>query len=651
MNSTSQYFASSQRGFATILVVLLVGLALGASVLGTAYYLRSSQKSLVASHALTNAQSGAWTGVEIFRKYLNDLDGETILSLNNQTLHLNVQAGRELTVSQIQTARVSTSPETYQVAAQIQNMSTTSEASSTIGIVYEVTPDGAASSSGEGESGTSGSFENAMNFYGGLTVGGDIKMANAGENAVINVDGSFKSGGVSLTGVKTINSTSDVNLGSSTKIENVYANGTITLVESATITSIASAQKEIYMQSWGNPQGEFYANGNIYLKGSDVKRADTLKSITSTVWSRVGTALAKENITCVGTGWSAFDTLQATKLINCPTISGKTYTPPITTPQGSFAAVSLASRPLVNALNSKYLNEANYIFKYNATLERPIITINNVQGIPKGDYEIGKYSVNNTQYWGHICKELNSDKTCKTTILANIAPNKSQKTRISYNNNTWTVDDEVGNATGKVGSKIPPTIPSLAPGIMLFYGNVNMPRGLFVNTILATGNINYGASITVYAPNYAGPSSTCNVTGYQMPLNLCSDALTMTKASIGNIALLAGSCADDSSLETCTSSYNGGTITLGSSSYVYGNVIAGNILDTSGSSHILGAILAAALGDVGQGNKLGNTTTIDFDGVNDHENFKPSIPKDDSDNTPPINTATDKAKIRWARYI
>ena len=61
---------NSQQGFATILIVLLVGLAVAASALGTAYYINTSQRTLVASHALTNAQSGAWTGVEVFRKYL-----------------------------------------------------------------------------------------------------------------------------------------------------------------------------------------------------------------------------------------------------------------------------------------------------------------------------------------------------------------------------------------------------------------------------------------------------------------------------------------------------------------------------------------------------------------------------------------------------
>ncbi|WP_151981870.1 hypothetical protein [Acinetobacter guerrae] len=649
MNTKYPTLNSSQQGFATILVVLLVGLALASSVLGTAYYLKSSQNSLATSHALTNAQSGAWTGVEVFRKYLSGLDGPAILNLDHQTAQLNIQGGREIKINQIQVSQVGTNPEKYQVSAHVQNISERSEASSTIEIIYEITPSHV-STSGETTPGTANNFDSVMNFYGGLNVSGDIQLANAGDKAVINVEGDFSAGGISLTGVKTINATGDVSLGSSAVVENIYSNGTIVLQGSATVTNIASAQKEIQMNSWGTPQGYFYANENIYLKGADIKSADTLKSITSTVWSRIGTAIAKENITCVGTGWSNFDSLQAKNLINCPTVTGKTHSPPIATPQGAFAPVSLSNKPIINALNSKYVDEANYIFKFNTTLNRPIVTINNIQDIPNGDYEIGKYSNNNTWYWGNLCKELNTDSTCRTAVVGNLYPNLSQKQRISYSSGLWTVDDEVGNSTGSVGSSNPPTTPSLAPGVMLFYGNVSMPRGLFVNTILATGNIQYGASITIYAPNYAGPNSTCNVSGYKMPLNLCLSASAMTKASIGNVALLAGSCADDSSVTTCEASYTGGTVTLGASSYVYGNIIAGNVLETSGSSHILGAILAAALGNVGQGNKLGNTTTVDFNGINQHENFDPSIPKDE-DTTPPSDDSSDNAKIRWARYI
>ena len=62
-----------QRGIATVLILLLVGLSLSAAVFGTAHYIRSHQQQDVASHAQTQAQMKAWTGAELVRQYLQQL--------------------------------------------------------------------------------------------------------------------------------------------------------------------------------------------------------------------------------------------------------------------------------------------------------------------------------------------------------------------------------------------------------------------------------------------------------------------------------------------------------------------------------------------------------------------------------------------------
>src|SRR5690606_1545582 len=139
MTIENKHTPYTQRGFATVLIVLLVGLAFAASALGTAYYINSSQKTLVSSHALTNAQSGAWTGVEIFRKYLDELIKNSsksevsaaINALHGQNLTLKVQGGRELKVNNIR-SETSNDPKQYRVSANIQNLSEKSEASATI---------------------------------------------------------------------------------------------------------------------------------------------------------------------------------------------------------------------------------------------------------------------------------------------------------------------------------------------------------------------------------------------------------------------------------------------------------------------------------------------------------------------------------------
>ena len=75
------------RGIATVLILILVGLALSAAVLGTAYYVRSQQQLDVAAHAQTQAQMKAWTGAELVRQYLQQLqDSGKLAALYAKTL-------------------------------------------------------------------------------------------------------------------------------------------------------------------------------------------------------------------------------------------------------------------------------------------------------------------------------------------------------------------------------------------------------------------------------------------------------------------------------------------------------------------------------------------------------------------------------------
>ena len=69
-----------QRGIATVLILLLVGLSLSVAALGTAHYIRSQQKQDIATHAQTQAQMKAWTGAELVRQYLQKLQADNQLS-------------------------------------------------------------------------------------------------------------------------------------------------------------------------------------------------------------------------------------------------------------------------------------------------------------------------------------------------------------------------------------------------------------------------------------------------------------------------------------------------------------------------------------------------------------------------------------------
>lgn len=288
MNSTCRPFASSQQGFATILIVLLVGLAIASSVLGTAYYLKSSQKSLAASHALTNAQSGAWTGVEVFREYLNDLDGTAILALpKDKSIMLNVQHGRKLKVDNIEPLQTSISPEKYQVSAQIQNISNTSEASSTIQAVYEITFDSSSSQPPNGKI-------EGINIYGDVTVSGGVHI-NGGDKALINIQGNFSTSGNGFTGVDTLNVTGDVNLrGGGERIKTIISNGNVYLGPGSEVDYVY-AKGTVTIES-GKEEGEIYADQDIIINNGSVKLANTLKNITF-AGASAGSLIAGNDIT------------------------------------------------------------------------------------------------------------------------------------------------------------------------------------------------------------------------------------------------------------------------------------------------------------------------------------------------------------------
>ena len=664
---------TSQRGFATILIVLLIGLAIGGSALGTAYYLNTSQKSLVSSHALTNAQSGAWTGVEIFRKYLNGLDAAGINALNGQNLTLNIQDGRTLKVNSIVSTQTSTSPEKYEVTANIQNMSDSSEASSTIQIVYEVALDASSTPDDNNSTGTS-SFPAAMNFYGDLDAKGGIKLSN-GDNAraVINVAGNFTAN--SIKGIKTLNVIGNVTISGAgiEGLENIYTNGNVNLSGSGSVNLISAKGTVTTNGSW--TEGNIYADQDVTISSSGaVNSIDTKASIYAGGNAAIGTAIAGKTInitnasiqkalangkinhssngknlayatsgdvlTCVQKNWKDFTLLKAVSFSNCPDIPEKMQLIAVGTqvasPQGALVTVTMSSKPIVNALD--YEQQANYVFSVNSN-NQILVYVRNVNGVTEGEYRIGKRTVNYQTSWGYLCKTVDSNSFCTSEIVANLGRRVDYGPEIiKYENGKWVLKD---TQTKEI---------SLAPGVLFFKGSIDISHGYYVNTIISTGSINYGnGNIELIAPNYAGAQATCNSSTFNIPSNLCSSSTSLIPASIGNIGLLAGSCTDSTTLALCESSYVGGDITFNGSAEVEGNIIAGNKIITGGSTSIKGSILAAAHG-TSSGSALGGSTDIDFNGTTSDDTTI-ILPGGDDEDESEDTTSSDRAKIKWARYL
>lgn len=662
MTIENKQIANAQQGFATVLIVLLVGLAVAVSALGTAYYINMSQKSLVASHALTNAQSGAWTGVEVFRKYLEKIvEGSSkseaikaINALNGNILKLNIESS---TVIEVNIKEVVPDSEQYRVTADIQNISDKSDSSSTIQAVYEISFNSASSSTGS--PGSTITFSNAMNFYGDLDISGSVDLSSAGDGAVINVAGNFS--GNTVKGVKRINSIGSVSLtgGYGTGVEQVYSNKYIIIGGSAAVTDVASALQYIRMTS-AQSQGDFYAGNSQKIASGQIEKDDVYVKIESSGPVRsintlnnisfnnggsklLGTAIAGGAIKCPGTWWNDYTSMRA--LIfenNCSTkkrsgLDGIKILDAI-----EVTEIAADTRPIVNALASQYKDSAQYIFYYDSNDKVEKVDVRDSFSSSTPTYITYQLDKKN----GFLCKTLNASKQCSTPVIKLAPKLKTQGTDfIQYDQSKklWTVTESSPNWSD--GASV---TPSLVPSIVLFDGNLKLGLGKFTNTFLTTGDITYGGSVKLYAPNYAGDDKVCKLSSvYKVQPNLCS-AGKLTNLPVANIALLAGSCADDSSVSKCSTSYTGGIITLTNTADIEGNIIAGNKLDTSGTTNIKGSVLAAALGRNNE-SKLGASTTIDFNGTT-NENTTITLPSNGGEDDGG-QTTTPKVKMKWARYI
>lgn len=684
-------FAKSQLGIATVLTVALVGIALIVSITGTAYYLRAKQYSATSNHALTQAQADVWSGVEIVRQYLNTRSEPQLATLKSDGIPVITNLPDNIKI----TAKVDKEPTLesglYTVTSTITSRNTTSKSASTIQVIYEVKLGGSAGNTSP-PSGVSNTLTNAMNFYGDLDATGGIKLSDAGDRAIVNVGGDFITSS-GLEGVKELNVIGNVNMsgwGSGNALKRIISNGNVNLSGSAQ-SDIVSAKGTITTSGGGN-SGDLYADKEIYL-GTNAKSANTLSFIKTTNWITVSNYLKAgqgkldgkdigiyisgggdiKNVSAKGdvdirNNINNADEYISEKLMNCTnnwsakkplkafSFDGNCNNNRITliensnvvTPTGAIATVSLTNKPEINAYN--YENQANYIFdRDNQGITVKLKNFNDID--TNKVYRLAKYKQNGKEYWGGVC-ELPNNNICNDPV-AKISTNPSnQREPIKYDSSSkqWVLSDNL-----RVSSNLPPDDPSVAPSVMLFIGDLKVGQGNYINTLLATGHIAYGGSNTsLFAPNYTNANKVCNENNlYKIPTNLCNSSSSLIPASIGNIALLSGSCASQNitSGSFCTpDQYIGGNITMSGTANIQGNIIAGNKLITGGSTNLVGSILAAALGkDIKS--SLSGSTTINFNGISDESTAIEIPTKDDSKSDDDDGSQSPTTIIKWARYL
>ncbi|HET7866956.1 MAG TPA: hypothetical protein VFL86_21355, partial [Burkholderiaceae bacterium] len=269
-----------------------------------------------------------------------------------------------------------------------------------------------------------------------------------------------------------------------------------------------------------------------------------------------------------------------------------------------------------------YRSAANYQFDRDSS-GRTVVTVSQVNGVPDGTY----YLTGNADKQDYLCTGPSyAAGSCPAKICEGYSDYNSC---FDYSGGTWSIN-------GK----------TMAPGVAWFKGNLSAGVGTYYNSFIATGNITTAGANITKAVNYAGPGSSVvpkvdavcinSRFGSLYPLNFCTGTggATFVSNPPGNIAFAAGGMVG--------TTYVGGRIDLTASNDVYGDVLAGDLVVTGGSTTVHGVILATRQGSNTGNSGFGASTRIDL--TNLPSTFHPGGDGPPTTNPPP------SARLLWSRY-
>lgn len=708
-----------QTGVATILVILMVGVGLVAVSVGTLHSMRNTQERQLVAHAQVNAQAGAWAAVEAVRQFLGKLTAEQLAGLakgSGNAWNITSAGTDGLTQTAIVKDIVppSGAEKAYKITAEIGAVAAAGQSSSTIEVVYEVTPGAAPSNY---------NINAFLDFYNDLNMSGGIELKSTEDQRIkgldFNVDGDFTAGGtgVSGDGIRNISVTGNISVSSDVKAKLLKG-------RNVKLTGGSMAEK---IEAWGIPFGEdgskgtetssvgghtccgivrlgswdknimpeVRANGEVYGTGSGAKTIHARKTVDlssdgayesvnslvdifvkdiATVPSsktldihaarnvtlsgdKVTSVKAGGNVSCSNKGIEFLITAAGT-ITDCLLAPGSSAPTPVVSPTIPEVPKVELKRPTVDTWKLK--DAANYAIELIDGRVR--VTVKNVNGLADGFYYIGTYAPEHKREY--LCKAvLATNKTqCDPTETA-------KKSAFPFCTNGSDSDKcfEFDPTVGKKTMKISGTTGSFAlpPGVIWFDGDLILATGPYFNTIIATKNITSTADLFTYALNYAAaydnktpPSNAVCKNEYKSPIvpaylgrypkNYCSSDGTYTPNALGNIALIAGGYdpADNPDI-TKPTVYSGGTINLTAKNEVFGTIVAGDLLRTSGDTTVHGYVSAAGLQLIDSAsNVVSAKTTIDL--TNLPSTYKPNeIPNMGGGGTGTIA----ESKVLWTRYL
>lgn len=744
-------FRGNDRGVATILIIVMLGLVVTAAALGSFHALSGAQQRQLTVHSTAPAQATAWRGVQLVRRYLEAVDGQAIANWGREGAPLAIGGDLGITARITEVVEVPGSALVgpyYRVTAQVTGIAargTAAQSMSAVEVVYRVVPgDGGGTAPAPGGG---GGVIHAMDIHRNLDLSGSINFKGP-DNAVINVDGNARLDNASITGIDTLRATGDVSIGSNIQVGSVHANGDVELSGSAGVGEIRS-RGDVTVRGGSNPltvrangrvhfsggkgsvvesrggvrvsgggvsitsvatqgdvdwsgsgqAGTLHANGNITYAGAKNGGSPTLRSRGELTVTGAGAGLAHANGRVRGTGWGELDTIASRGDVTLAgsvsagsiratgnarmegsgdvgridgqgglyvggwqsvsgVIGGRlekaqrynnnvrvTERPGHAVTVEEVATVSIPEVPEVQmpafSIDVYPLRAAaNYVFEY--VDNRIQVQVSQVSGIPDGTYVLGEHHGGRKDW---LCRPQDLDNgVCRQTVGTICQGYSAHNACFAYKRGKWSI-----NGT------------SMARGVAWFDGDLEVGTGTYVNTFLATGNINTSGSHRTLAPNYAGHAAVCRnaaPAGTRLsvnsnfaelvPTNLCDlGKREMTGEPLGNIAYLAGGLRPGGG-------FVGGDIDLGASTRADGAVMAGNLLRTGGSTTINGRIVSAAQrASAGEEVRMGGSTTMDLGSGSDDYDPGVAIPcmVDCEPEGPPEAAEGNVASVYWSRYL